>query len=195
MCSKTIYGFTLAELLIALAILGVIATFTIPKILSSQQNGEKVAKAKEVAGMISTAYQQLQLGSTITSGTKPSDLIPYLNYVKQDTSGTVIDAVPGYASYTCNASSPCLWLHNGGVLWCHSSSFGGTSSLNVMEFVFDPAPNNNTTSTSDGPLKAVQFGIYYNGFLTSRGQFKVGSAASSGALVLDPNYDPSWFIW
>lgn len=32
-------GFTLAELLISLAILGVIATFTIPKILSSQQNG------------------------------------------------------------------------------------------------------------------------------------------------------------
>ena len=54
-------GFTLAELLISLAILGVIATFTIPKILTSQQNSQKAAVTKEVIAMISgafTAYQQ-----------------------------------------------------------------------------------------------------------------------------------------
>lgn len=34
-------GFTLSELLIALAILGVIAVFTIPKVLQSQQDETK----------------------------------------------------------------------------------------------------------------------------------------------------------
>jgi prepilin-type N-terminal cleavage/methylation domain-containing protein len=52
-------GFTLAELLIALAILGEIATFTIPKILSSQQNGTNKAKAKEAFSMVSSAYNSI----------------------------------------------------------------------------------------------------------------------------------------
>ena len=42
-------GFTLAELLIALTILGVIAIFTIPKVLQSQQDTRYSAAAKEVA--------------------------------------------------------------------------------------------------------------------------------------------------
>jgi prepilin-type N-terminal cleavage/methylation domain-containing protein len=50
-------GFTLAELLIALTILGEIAAFTIPKIISSQQNGQKRAVTKEMIAMFSAAYQ------------------------------------------------------------------------------------------------------------------------------------------
>lgn len=52
-------GFTLAELLIALSILGVIATFTIPKVLQSQQNGKYNTMAKEAIATISQAYQNV----------------------------------------------------------------------------------------------------------------------------------------
>lgn len=45
-------GFTLAELLIALGILGVIATFTIPKVLSVQQDARKKAVIKEVVAIL-----------------------------------------------------------------------------------------------------------------------------------------------
>lgn len=45
-------AFTLAELLIALAILGVIATFTIPKVLTANQNGTFKAIGKETAAML-----------------------------------------------------------------------------------------------------------------------------------------------
>lgn len=60
-------GFTLAELLIALAILGVIATFTIPKILQAQQNQKKQAILKETISIVSNlgyTYCQDDIKST-----------------------------------------------------------------------------------------------------------------------------------
>lgn len=187
-------GFTLAELLIALAILGVIATFTIPKILSSQQNNSNVAKAKEVASMISGAYQKAQLDGAVTSTTKPSDLTPYMNYISMDSSGTVIDHIPGFASSICDSSTPCIKLHNGGIVWLYDTeSFGGTTPLNVLAFRFDPDFSQNTVSTADGPLKAVEFELYYNGQLTTRGLIKAGTTGSIAPFVSHP--DPSWFQW
>ena len=66
---NTSTGFTLAELLIALAILGVIATFTIPKILTSQANSQRNAIAKEVMSMISGAHQQLKSNNALSTST------------------------------------------------------------------------------------------------------------------------------
>lgn len=55
MSRLTATGFTLAELLIALLILGEIATFTTPKISSSSQNAQKNAVFKEMIGALSEA--------------------------------------------------------------------------------------------------------------------------------------------
>jgi len=49
-------GFTLVELLTALLILSVIATFTIPKILSSQQNAKRKAILKETYATLSQIH-------------------------------------------------------------------------------------------------------------------------------------------
>ncbi len=189
-------GFTLAELLVALLILGEIATFTIPKIIAAQQNGANIAKTKETAAMIAGAYQQAQLLGVIDANSNPSSLTPYMNYVSLENSGAVIDASPLVASWTCNGATPCIRLHNGGMLWLQANrSFGGTSALHCIEFSFDPDPQNNTTSTADGPQKAVQFTLYYNGFLTTRGQVKAGTTNSGGGFLLNAALDPSWFRW
>lgn len=186
-------GFTLAELLISLAILGAIATFTIPKILSAQADASKLAKTKEVAGMIAGAYQKAYLAGVVTNSTVPFDLTPYMNYVSVDTSGTVIDSVPTEASSTCNGTTPCVRLHNGGVLWFHSTSFGGSTNFVAIAFRFDPDPANNTSSTADGPLKVVQFDLYRDGFLATRANLRAGSIDPIFGSC--PTCDPSWFSW
>lgn len=72
--SRVYLGFTLAELLISLAILGVIATFTIPKIIKAQQDAKFNAIAKEAATMVTGAYQQYQSQNTPTSLVRESVL-------------------------------------------------------------------------------------------------------------------------
>jgi prepilin-type N-terminal cleavage/methylation domain-containing protein len=71
-------GFTLAELLIALALLGIIASFTIPKVLESSTNAKYKAMAKEAAGMISGAYQNLKLANGLSANTTTCDLTQYM---------------------------------------------------------------------------------------------------------------------
>jgi prepilin-type N-terminal cleavage/methylation domain-containing protein len=187
-------GFTLAELLISLAILGVIATFTIPKIISAQQNSQYTAEAKEAVAMITGAYQQAQQDGVVTSGTTPYNLTPYMNYVSIDTSGTLIDGIPSYASFTCNNSSPCLKLHNGGVLYLQGYSFSGTTNLHFIQVGFDPNGVRDITTGADGPGKTVMFDIYYNGFVTSLGNRKAGSLNGAGG-PFGPGGEPSWYTW
>src|SRR5262249_45092855 len=95
-------GFTLAELLIALAILGVIATFTIPKVIQSQTNSRYNAEAKEAAGFVSDAYRSYQLSNGVSGSFGIFNLTPYLNYVRID-STTTIDDIQGNTTLTCGA--------------------------------------------------------------------------------------------
>jgi prepilin-type N-terminal cleavage/methylation domain-containing protein len=192
---KSCLGFTLAELLIALAILGELATFTIPKILTAQQSTASRAKAKEAAGMIAAAYQLYQLNNTVTSSTTPLAIVQYMNYVRLETNSQ-IDFMPGTASLNCDSGSPCVVLHNGGWLYVQNwVSFGGTNTTNAVEFVFDPDGIASGT-TADGPSKSVQFVLYYNGALTTRAQVRPNTCDSySCPFTAAPTIDPSWFSW
>jgi prepilin-type N-terminal cleavage/methylation domain-containing protein len=59
-------AFTLAELLVALSILGVIATFTIPKLLSTNNNAEIKANFKEIYATLSDISSQSMNENTST---------------------------------------------------------------------------------------------------------------------------------
>ncbi len=145
--------------------------------------------------MISAAYQKAQLDGIVSASTKPSDLTPYMNYAAFITDGRLIDSVPGFTSWTCNASSPCVTLHGGGILWfADTFTFVGISN-NVIEFDFDP-DGTYSGSSADNPGKSVQFSLYYNGLLTTRGKVKPNTCFSGGCGINpDPTLDPSWFTW
>jgi prepilin-type N-terminal cleavage/methylation domain-containing protein len=192
-------GFTLAELLISLVILGEIATFTIPKVLNSQQNNQANAIAKEAAGTLSTALMQYKFQNTLSSATSCADLTPYLNYVKVDTS-TIIDSENGGTSLDCaTAGTACFRLHNGAMLWEGTTNvdFGGTTTLNAIYFLVDP--DGRYSGTTNGPGKSLKIYLYTGGRVATWGSINSSTVTHEWGnyYVTNPDAtrDPSWFSW
>lgn len=185
-------AFTLAELLIALAILGVIATFTIPKVLISQQNSTSNAIAKETIAAVSAAYRVYQLERQTSGSTNLTDLTPYLNYVSVDTTSLVDNHETNSTPVDC-ASTICLKLHNGAILYGWSTTFAGTSATNAIYYYIDPDGVDGGSTT--GPSKALVMFLYYNGKTTNYGNILPGTTSSYGVHTVCPGCDPTWFSW
>lgn len=130
-------GFTLAELLISLAILGVIATFTIPKILLANQQAQRLSVFKETLSSISAILNQgikdggIQTAAVNTNGTY---IINHLNALKICSSNSISQGCwppPDFTTWV--ASSPGVILHNG-------ASIAGLSDVypqNHLQIVVD----------------------------------------------------------
>lgn len=172
-------GFTLAELLISLAILGVIAIFTIPKIVQAQQDERNLSIAKEMAGVILAANDAyLRETNNYTGNYDGRAITPYLNYVAVDSTSTLTGGI--------DCSSPCVVIHNGGMLRPQMCHFAGTATTNAIVLHFDP--------DGAGPSSPVAFWLYRNGLLRTAANIIPGTvnACNAGA---NPTSDPSWFRW
>ena len=188
-------AFTLAELLIALAILGVIATFTIPKILDSGNSSKHNAIAKETLAMVSGAWQTYKLENGASASTSIDALTPYMNYVK-DVTNQLVDNVPGFTTDSCVPNARwCLLLHNGALLqYYRGTSFNDTASTNVITFLIDPDGVYGGSTT--GPSKSVQAFLYYNGRLRTWGTLEPATYWSGGGPVGPvAGREPEYFSW
>lgn len=197
-------GYTLAELLVTLVILGTIATFTIPKVLTAQATIRSNAMAKEAISIISGAYEAYQFSQgysgTLPDLLKSSDLKAYINFAYEQPSNS-IDYYPSATNLPCGtASSVCLKLHNGGVLYYHPLDAFCPGAINTaVKYVFDP-DGSYSNSTADGPSKAVVFWLYRNGKIrtwataeaaTCYYNWQTETTATTNPLMRDP----SWFHW
>ncbi len=192
---QAIGGFTLAEVLISLAILGVIAVFTIPKILISVQTQQYNVQAKEAAAMVSAAYQKYKLSGMADANTKLENLTPYMNYVSMDTVGT-IDYLYSYPLLSINCTH-CFVLHSGGKLNFYNYQFTGTTSTNAIRFHYDP-DGIVTDSTTVSPGRSIAFYLFYDGRLQTEGTVPAGTVTSFGQLPTSyprPQNDPPYLQW
>ncbi len=191
-------GFTLAELLISLAVLVVIAAFTIPKVLNVSQDGQWNSTAKEASAMVLNAYEAYRLNNTVDATTTLGDITPYMNFVRVDTS-TLIDHVYGHVSTTrscSNAANLCLKLFSGatlrtsapsGVLFCSPASSARWFQIDPDGVVTDVVP------TATGTGKAVGFLMYPNGRLTPYDNALDPTCGNASSVYATGT--PSWFSW
>lgn len=196
-------GFTLAELLIALAILGVIAVFSIPKILQSSRDSKLNAVARETASMLRDAYSFYRIDNYPYWNLLSVDatrFINKMNYVKIDTTTTAaqMQSPPTGESKLedCTATTPCLVLHSGAMIQYDT---GQTFSA------ADPSPNVPSATGAiffnidpDGAGSAAgryTVTMFYNGRVTT------GQAANDEGVTYNNNTitpqtaDPSYFAY
>jgi type II secretory pathway pseudopilin PulG len=179
-------GFTLAELLIIVLILGEIAAFTIPKLIISQTNSQYNSQAKEAISTISQAYQLYTNSNGYSTSIAGNSLMIYMNYLSTQLSPN-IDAPDGTTA-NCGGGL-CYKLFNGGILRPRLCSFNGTSTTNAIQFNFDADGTSAITSNT------VVIFLYYNGRVTTYGNILANTCDSCSCQNPTTAYDPSWFSW
>lgn len=114
-------GFTLAELLIALSILGVIAVFTVPKVLQSQQDSKRLSILKESIATVSEILYEGWTEKKINASSNGLYILDHLNAVKvcrtdATAQGCWDPSVSDPSGATSEATRPGAILHNGAVV-------------------------------------------------------------------------------
>ncbi len=210
MNNRSTLGFTLSELLVSLAVLGLIAAFAIPKVLSAVADSSTKAIGKEAIGVISSAYDSLKAendGFVARSTTMPQ-LVARMN-AERDLTGAPLTAAVGPAP---TGATNGLLLQSGGVIFYNSADTfarNGTQE-GTMAFQIDPDGNGNfgritvflafdgrlwvaneNYTGGVGPAVASPFNDQYN----------VAADALAGGLTTIPSpdsgvgTDTTWFEW
>ncbi len=153
MNNRSLQGFTLSELLVSLAVLGLIAAFAIPKVLTAVGESSSRAIGREAFGMISEAYQVIRSNNNgnVPRATTAQELINTMNYARVGTGGN------GQGTAT-NGTTASIVLQNAAqIAYVPADSFvpGAAGRAGVIGFTIDPDGSDTSGATdtnANGPI-------------------------------------------
>ena len=149
-------GFTLSELLVSLAVLGLIAAFAVPKVLTSVGDSSFLANTKECLSVISAAYDSVKadnvssfdptlitLSTAAATAATPYSMINKINYAAAGDyamgGAGAVDTFTAAAAPT--AATAAIRLGTGAIISFNSTDTFATVALPTisrMKFVIDP---------------------------------------------------------
>jgi prepilin-type N-terminal cleavage/methylation domain-containing protein len=147
-------GFSIVELLIAITLTGLIATFAIPKIMTATQNANRDAVFKETEQVVFEALEEGVIKGTITQGPGVSwydYLATKLNYRKGCRTGLFAGGCVGATYFNASRrGDPGFVMPNGAIVIAMNFAFGdifidwngekgpNETGKDVIQYVFVP---------------------------------------------------------
>lgn len=115
-CNHKKNGFTLAEVLITLGVIGVVAAFTLPAVVANYQKKAATAKLKKVYSTISQILEKEQVIESLDSWDNSEDVLKKY-FIPNFTDAKLYPAISSNGSKVmCNPSSkPYVWRNNVGI--------------------------------------------------------------------------------
>ena len=161
MNNRSLQGFTLSELLVSLAVLGLIAAFAIPKVLTAVGNSSARAIGSELIATISQSYEALRAdrNGSLARGTKAPDLVGKMNY------RTLVGGV---------ATFP-----NGGTITFNTADDFTDGTTGVIGFNVDPDGTGGQFGSASAYI--ANDGRFWLGYTDYGPSFAAGSAAVPAA--------------
>lgn len=188
MFNRSPRGFTLAELLISLAILGVIATFAIPKVLSSQQDGQRVALVRETFAALSEATYLGILSGELSDANEITYYQQKLNAVRICTDAQAEGCWTGTDNTANTATAAALVLPSGVAI---TDIENNNTDHEVMWIDWNGADDPNKNCEDQFPVIVAYDDVLNSGQAVKKGQalFAInGSAWGCSASAYDAFY-------
>ncbi len=208
MANKPRQGFSLAEMLVSLALMGALASMLLPMLTHNVGKDKLMYMGKDGAAELVQAYATYLKTNVPTANTSAQDIINNLNYMRIINNGSQtlqvekVNNTPAYGSCTsggnpctvftavCRAETPCALLHSGALIqYDANATFGGNPpryNTNALRFILDP--------DADGPQTSVSFVLFYSGRLSTRpyAQAAVLTNDDLANTTVDPEYLIEW---
>jgi prepilin-type N-terminal cleavage/methylation domain-containing protein len=185
-------AFTINELLIALAVIGIIATMTLPTFIAQISSQGYKTGAKRHAAAMAEAYVRASYESKkYMENLVPNDVLPYLSFIERSSSAAYGThdrmQVSGPRSWTCQQSAgvghTCLVLQDGAVAQFENATSYAPSGW-VFLGTYDP----------DGLRgSAIRIGFWMK-VDTGRIVSQSTKPFTAGHSTYDTT-DPVWFSW
>lgn len=175
-------GFSMAEFLGAMTMVGIISALTIPSLLLNTDNSAPLVQTKTIASQIQEATITYKTNNS-SAPTAMSDIASLLKYSSSFTSGTLVTGGPA-----CAAATPCYRFPDGSVLMASTWNAG----TNLGQFRYDP--DGVHTATAGNPDRsAVILMLDYNISRVTTWDAYYGIAFTDNVTPhLDPAYVRAW---